>query len=163
MLGAPVMRLNRSGRHAMSRQFIDLARARTGTAALEFALVAPVLFLTVFGTFQFGITLNNYVMLTSATQSAARQLALSRGGTTPRTDAVNQLTASAANLNGTITVTTYINGTSCATDATCQLAMATAQGQPAMLTASFPCNLVIYGHDYLPGCTLNTKTTERIE
>jgi len=163
MLGALLKCLNLSGRHAMSRQFIDLLRERTGTAALEFALVAPILFITVFGTFQFGITLNNYVMLTSATQSAARQLALSRGGTTPRSDAVNQLIASAANLKGSITVTTAINGTSCTTDATCQTAMATAQGQPAMLTASYPCNLVIYGHNYLPGCTLTSQTTERIE
>jgi Flp pilus assembly protein TadG len=163
MLGALLTCLNLSGRHAMSRQFIDLLRERTGTAALEFALVAPVLFMTVFGTFQIGITLNNYVILTNATQSAARQLALSRGGTTPRSDAVNQLKASAATLTGSITVTTSINGTSCTTDAACQTAMATAQGQPAMLTASYPCNLVIYGHDYLPGCTLNSQTTERVE
>jgi Flp pilus assembly protein TadG len=166
MLGALLKCLNLSGRHAMSRQFIDLLRERTGTAALEFALVAPVLFMTVFGTFQFGITLNNYVILTSATQSAARQLALSRGGATPWTDAVNQLKASAANLTGSlITPTVTINGgiLPCTNDATCQTAMATAQGQPAMLTASYPCNLVIYGHDYLPGCTLTSQTTERIE
>jgi Flp pilus assembly protein TadG len=147
----------------MSHRFIDLARERAGTAALEFALVAPLLFLTLLGTFQFGITLNNYVMLTSATQSAARQFAVSRGGTTSRTDAVNQLRASATNLTGTITIATYVGGTLCATDALCKTAMDSAQGQPAMLSASYPCSLVIYGHDYLPNCTLTSQTTERIE
>jgi Flp pilus assembly protein TadG len=158
-----VKRLNNLANRAMSHWFIGLAKERTGTAAIEFALVAPVLFLTLLGTFQFGITLNNYVMLTSATQSAARQFAVSRGGTTSRTDAVNQLIASAANLNGTITITTSVNGALCTTDALCKTAMDSAQGQPAMLTATYPCSLVIYGHDYLPNCTLNSQTTERIE
>ena len=49
-------------------------------------------------TFQFGITLNNYQMVTGAAMTATRQFALSRGSSTPRTDAVNQVYNSAPNL-----------------------------------------------------------------
>ena len=64
----------------------------------EFALVAPVLFLLVLGMCQFGITLNQYLTLTNAVRSGARQLSISRGGATPWTDTLNQIYGSAPNL-----------------------------------------------------------------
>jgi Flp pilus assembly pilin Flp len=61
---------------AGSRQsfFALFHRDPRGTAAVEFALIAPVLFLLILGITQFGITLNDYEMLTGGTEAAARQL-----------------------------------------------------------------------------------------
>ena len=58
--------------------FTLFRRDKRGTAALEFALVAPVLFMLILGITQFGITLNNYEMLTGGTEAAARQFSMSR-------------------------------------------------------------------------------------
>jgi Flp pilus assembly protein TadG len=152
------------GGRAVSCRIFNLARARTGTAALEFALVAPVLFLLVLGIFQLGITLNNYQMVTGAARSAARQFALSRGTGTPKTDTVNQVYGSAPTLTpASFTITMSVNGVPCATDPSCQTALSTTQGQPAAVTVSYPCSLVIYGRDYAPNCNLVSTTTERIE
>ena len=54
---------------AGSRQsfFALFHRDHRGTAAVEFALIAPILFLLILGITQFGITLNNYEMLTGGT------------------------------------------------------------------------------------------------
>src|ERR1700737_2465580 len=46
-----------------------VVRARAGTAAVEFALVAPMLLLLVLGMCQFGLTLNQYLTLTNAVRS----------------------------------------------------------------------------------------------
>ena len=74
---------------AMIRRLFDLATGRQGTVTIEFAVIAPVLLLLVFGTFQFGIVISNYVLLTNAVGAGARQLSLSRGDSTPYTDTVS--------------------------------------------------------------------------
>lgn len=102
-------------------------REQAGTAAVEFALVAPALLLLVLGMCQFGITLNQYLTLTNAVRSGARQLSISRGSATPRTDTVNQIYNSAPNLTqASLTITTSVNGTACATDTACQTALGAA-------------------------------------
>jgi Flp pilus assembly protein TadG len=45
----------------------------------EFALVAPMLIVLVFGIVQFGIAFNNYLTLTDAARAAARKGVVSRG------------------------------------------------------------------------------------
>ena len=57
-----------------------IARDTAGTSAIEFAFIAPLLMLLALGTVQFGLTLNNYIRLTEAVRTGARQLAVSRGG-----------------------------------------------------------------------------------
>jgi Flp pilus assembly protein TadG len=142
----------------------DKARDRAGAAAVEFALVAPFLLLLVMGTAQFGITLNNYLVLTNAVSAAARQLAISRSAATPRTSAVNRLYGAAANLTqSSLTITISVNGTACATDTTCATALLSNTGNPANVAASYPCDLKVMGIDFSPGCRLSSTTTERIE
>jgi Flp pilus assembly protein TadG len=54
-------------------RFLDgLARARQGTTAIEFAMVAPVLFLIIFGGVEFGQLLWTQSALHYAVQQAAR-------------------------------------------------------------------------------------------
>jgi Flp pilus assembly protein TadG len=140
----------------------DVERQRTGTAAVEFALVAPMLLLLVLGMCQFGITLNQYLTLTNAVRSGARQLSMSRGDATPHTDTINQIYGSAPNLTqASFTISLLINGTPCTTDAGCVTALAA--GLPATVTASYPCSLAFFGDNFAPICTLSSQTTERVE
>ena len=59
----------------LKRAFARLrARARSGTAAIEFALVAPVFFLMLFGTIETGIIYFAGTALQNATDDAARMV-----------------------------------------------------------------------------------------
>jgi len=142
--------------------------AERGQALVEFAVVLPVFMIVLFGTFQFGLTLNNYVVLTEAVRAGGRQFALSRGITTGRTDTVTRVSGGAAllvpvNCSGTgLCITTSVNGVTCATDATCLAALATAAN--ATVQATYPCSLVVYAINFKPGgCTLTSVMTERVE
>jgi Flp pilus assembly protein TadG len=72
-----------------------------GQTMVEFAIVLPVLCLLLFGAIQFGILFNNYVTLTDAVRAGARKAAVSRQitGTTPRQACIDQIRASAADLD----------------------------------------------------------------
>jgi Flp pilus assembly protein TadG len=133
-----------------------------GTASIEFALIAPMLLLLVLGMCQFGITLNQYLTLTYAVSSGARQLSMSRGDATPRTDTINLIYSSAPNLTeASFTITTSVNGTACTTDTTCKAALAA--GVPTTVTASYPCSLAFFGYNFASVCTLSSQTTDRVE
>jgi Flp pilus assembly protein TadG len=97
-----VTRISRIGSSAVlapgMRLLSAIARDTAGTSAVEFAFVAPVLMLLALGTMQFGLTINNYIMLTEAVRTGTRQLAVSRGAGSPYTDTVNQIYRSAPNL-----------------------------------------------------------------
>lgn len=140
------------------RRFLD----NSGVAAIEFAFLAPVLLLLVAGACQFSLALGNYITLENAVHAGARQLSISRGDATPLTDTQSQFSAASGTLNASnITATYLVNGTACSTDAACGAALAA--GLPASVSASYPCNLVVMGHDFAPGCTLTVATTERVE
>jgi Flp pilus assembly protein TadG len=148
----------------MLRRLTVLRRDAAGTAIIEFAIALPVLLLAVLGTFQFGLTLNNYLMLTDAVRVGARQLALSRGSSTPKTDTVNGIYNSAPNLTqANVTVTLTVNGATCNSDAGCQTLLTSAEGQSASVSATYPCSLQVMNYDFAPSCTLSAQTTERIE
>jgi Flp pilus assembly protein TadG len=157
-MGISVFRANRSLR--------DDCR---GTSALEFAFVAPVLFLILLGIIQFGLTINNYEMLTNGTQAAARQFSLSRGSTTPSSSATSAMYNAAPTLaQAQITLSLVVNGTQCSTggtagDAACQTALTAAQGKAATVTGSYPCSLAFYGYDFAPNCLLTSTVTESVE
>jgi hypothetical protein len=75
---APMPRPRHQGpsrRFAGSRR---LARSERGTALVEFALVAPLLFLIVFGIIEFGLILNAYNQLTQLAGQGARAAAVNR-------------------------------------------------------------------------------------
>jgi len=55
-----------------------LARSERGTAVVEFALVAPLLFLIVFGIIEFGRILNGYNQLTQLAGQGARAATVNR-------------------------------------------------------------------------------------
>jgi Flp pilus assembly protein TadG len=88
-----------------------------GQTLAEMALVTPILLAVLTGIFSFGIVLNQYLVLTNATNAGARAFALSRSGSAslaPSKDpcmyAISTITASStvmktSSLNFTITYT----------------------------------------------------------
>lgn len=66
-----------------------LGPAEDGQSMVEFALVVPLLLLVLTGIFSFGIIFNQYEVLTSATNSAARAFAVSAGSDGLQSEAPN--------------------------------------------------------------------------
>jgi len=133
-----------------------------GMAAVEFALVAPMLMLAIVGICQFGITMNQYLTLADSVRTGARQFALSRGDSTPYTDTINLMYSSAPQLTeASLTITLSVNGTACASDSACGSALTA--GVPSTVAATYPCSLAVYGYNFAPSCTLVAQTTERVE
>ena len=147
---------------AFPKRAISRFSADSGTAAIEFAFLAPVLFLIIAGACQFTMVLSNYVTLENAVHVGARAMAISRGDSTPVTDTKTQIYASAGALNqSNIQISYSVNGTTCSTDASCGPAMAA--GVPTSVSATYPCSLVVMGHNFGPSCSLSVSTTERVE
>ncbi|HWE48093.1 MAG TPA: TadE/TadG family type IV pilus assembly protein [Caulobacteraceae bacterium] len=142
----------------------SFTRDDSGATAVEFALIVPFLLMLCVGTFQFGITINNYLELTDGVRAGGRQFAISRSSATPYSTSVAQVKSSAANLTAAnVTVTTKINGTACASDATCSTALNAAAGGTATTIATYPCNLTVMGVNFAPSCTLTSTTSDMIE
>lgn len=70
-----------------------------GQTMVEFALVAPILALLLFGVIQFGIAFNSYVTITDAARAGARKAAVSRQASCPTCEAIDAVKASAQNLD----------------------------------------------------------------
>ncbi len=120
---------------------------RKGTAALEFALVGPVLLTILIGMFLCGIAVTNYMTLTTAANQGAQVLALSRGAAAPYSIAATAINGAAISLTtARITTTMTVNGTAC-TSSSCIISSGAA-GHNAVVTLNYPCNLVIYGVNY---------------
>jgi Flp pilus assembly protein TadG len=142
-----------------------LGRNREGATAVEFALLAPALCMLLMGIVQFGLAFNNYITLNQAVTAGGRQFSLSRGSSTPRSSTVSLVQSAAVNLTvANITITTTVNGAACSTDSACQTALSANAKQPGSVSATYPCDLTIFGTNFAPnGCTLSSSTTERIE
>jgi Flp pilus assembly protein TadG len=147
------------------------ASREEGSALIEMALVIPMLMLIVTAIFAFGIGLNNYLELTDAVSTAARQMAISRGQTTdPCAQAVTTIEKAAPQLKpASLTFSFVLNGapysgTSCSSTTTATGAAGNlVQGASAQMTVTYPCNLAVYGKNYSPGCTLVAQTTELVQ
>src|SRR6476660_3038918 len=143
-------------------------RVEQGQALVEFAMVIPLLALIVLGVVKFGALYTNYTQLIDAARSSARQFAIERGQADPCGDTVSRLAAGAGSLTtsditaqltvvGDSNIYTYSSGSS---SGTCPTRVA---GSAATVNVSYPCDLQILGINCLPGCTLRTTATERIE
>jgi Flp pilus assembly protein TadG len=147
----------------MRSLFCGMLKNDRGVSAIEFAIIAPVLLMIVTGIFKFGVAMNQYMTLTNAVAQGALTLALSRGTTTPYSSMTAAITAAAPGLaSAQTTITVKINGTACTSDATCVALMVA--GQPALVKATYPCNLTVMGVNYAPsGCSLKAQTAQMIQ
>jgi Flp pilus assembly protein TadG len=135
-----------------------------GVSAIEFAFIAPVMLTIMMGIFQFGVAMNHYLNLTNAVAQGALTLALSRGTTTPYTTMKTAINSAAPSLlPAQTTITVSINGSTCTDNATCSPKLVA--GQPAVVTATYPCNLTVMGVNYAPGgtCTLRAQISQMIQ
>ena len=157
--------------HSALSKIKRILRSEDGQSLVEFALCLPVLLLIVTGIFTFGIAMNNYLMLTDATNVGARQLAISRmQNTDPCATTAAIVSAAAPNLvPANFTFALVLNGntytgTSCSSASyTTGAAGDMKQGGSAKLTVTYPCTLQVYGMSYVPGCTLKAQTTELVQ
>ena len=116
----------------------------------------------------FGIALHSYLELTNAVSIGARLLAISRGQTTnPCATTATAVYHAAPLLNpANLTFTLVLNGTtypgaSCSSpNTTTGAAGNLVQGSDATVTATYPCNLKVFGYNYAPSCIMTARTTE---
>jgi Flp pilus assembly protein TadG len=133
-----------------------MQRTRTnesGQALVEFALVAPVLFLILFAIIQFGIAFMHSVALTDAVRAGARKAAVSRTATDPSAAATNAVLGAATDLDKS----TLQGGISVDPGASGWVA-----GGTVTVSAQYPYQVNILGIVVASGY-LHSTTTERIE
>jgi Flp pilus assembly protein TadG len=95
----------------ISRRRRKLGKDQEGAAAVEFALVATVLLLIVFGIIEFGIWLSQYEAMASAAREGAR-IAAVRGDSTQVQNAITQAASPYTVSNGP-TISVAGGGTQC--------------------------------------------------
>lgn len=119
---------------------------------MEFALVAPLLFLLVFGMIEYGRMVMVQQILTNASREGARMGVLDGTTTADVTNSVNSYLASASIQSATVTVTP--NPPSSA-----------GFGEPVTVTVSVPFNQVSWlpAPLFLNGTTLSSQTVMRRE
>jgi Flp pilus assembly protein TadG len=141
----------------MRPRLFDAFRDHTGSALVEFAVVLPVLMFLILGLAQFGLIFYNYILVTNAAATGARQLSISRWDSNAYTDTVSAIDNSAAGLSG-LTITLSVDGTACASNSACYDALqsaplpsSTATPWPSSVTVSFACN----GNSLMPTSLIN--------
>lgn len=142
---------------------MSVLRDTRGVTAIEFAIVAPILLAMVFGILQFGIAMNHHMVLTNAAAKGAMTFALSRGTSTPYATTTAAIASAAPSLTaGQISITVKVNGVACTSDASCSSILVS--GQPALVKATYPCDLTVMGVNYAPnGCTLKAETAQLVQ
>jgi Flp pilus assembly protein TadG len=140
----------------MIRRSLEVARDDTGAVLVEFTILSPVLLLMLLGVLQFGLLYYYRISVTTAAVVGARMLSVYRSDPTalPYSDTVAAIQNASSNLNAsklTITLATY-NGAAwiaCNADTSCSNLMGNARGsptvapQPARVTVSYPCPILI--------------------
>jgi Flp pilus assembly protein TadG len=127
----------RLSRRVHEREAVMTHKKQQGIAAVEFALLVPVLLVIALGLAQFGWLLGNYVMVANAASAGARYFASQRGTTTPYSGTQTQVQTSAAVLNtGNLSITATVNGGNCTSDAACAADLTSAASGSAVATAA---------------------------
>jgi len=156
-----------------------------GGSLVEFALVLPMVMILITGMASFGLLLNNYIMLSHATDVGARYIAVnngnfSNGASNPCALAATQIqnaagTLAASSLSYSITFTSasgssysaftssngsssFGTGSSCGTTGTAEMA----SGGTVTISVQYPAALFVYG--WTPSnINLVNTTTEMIQ
>ncbi|HZQ16789.1 MAG TPA: TadE/TadG family type IV pilus assembly protein [Gaiellaceae bacterium] len=127
-------------------------RNEKGQAMVEFAMVAPILFLILFAIFQYGIAFMHSVTLTDAVRAGARKAAVSRSAADPVGATKSAILGAASDLDTTtlssrITVTPNPGWQA---------------GGSVTVAATYPYTIKILGIVFASG-DLHSTTTERLE
>jgi Flp pilus assembly protein TadG len=125
-----------------------IVRREEGQALVEFALVAPILFLILFGIVQFGIAFKHSIALTDAVRAGARKATVSRTLADPTSATKSAVLNAASDLNPS-----KVNVT---------VASSWTPGANVTVTATYPYAINILGIVVASG-DLHSATTERVE
>ena len=127
-------------------------KKRLAAAAVEFAVVAPVFLLMVFGMIEYGRMVMVYQVITNASREGARVAVLDGASTASVTSAVNSYMTSAMITGQTVTVSP-------------NPPTSAAYGDPVTVTVSIPFSQVSWlpSPMYLGGKTLTSATVMRRE
>ena len=148
----------------------SFSQAEDGQALVELAICLPMLLLVVMGICTFGIAINNYISLTSATSSGTRALSVNRGNTSDPCQTLSSTVSSAApllksaSLSYSLTLTPYggaaatYTGTSCAGATSNLSASATAK-----VKVTYPCTLMVMNQNFAVNCTLTAMDAELVQ
>lgn len=171
MITSPLLRASRRRRaiRSLRRSFSEVLPLRrlldntAGVAAIEFAILSPVLLAFLLGMFSFGVAMKDYLILTRAAGQGALTFALSRGTATPYTTTQTAILAAAPTLTpSNILITVKIDNVACTSNAACTTALVA--GKSALVTATYPCTLSVMGINYKPGgCSLTSTTAQMIQ
>ena len=135
------------------RKHIPSLRSDRGQAAVEFALVAPVLIVLLLGIVQGGIAFNHYLAVTDAARAGARKAIVARFDGTTVTD-VQQVVQSAA---GGLDPAKLHVAVSDLTDPTF-----TTAGSTLTVTVTYPYSIRLLGWVVASG-DLTSTMTDRLE
>jgi Flp pilus assembly protein TadG len=156
---------------------LGIGKPESGQAVVEFALVLPMLLLILVAIIKFGLVYNNYIQLTNSVDTGARLFSEERGQAAPCTDAANEVVTAAGGLNlaslrismqdlniagAPYTVMGNDTSTPVAGSGTCPTTTMKA-GDPASVTATYPCDLKILAVNFSFGCTLSATATENTQ
>ena len=125
-------------------------RKSDGQAAVEMALILPILVVLVLAIAQFGIAFNNYLTLTDATRAGARKAAVSRFAGDGGTAAKALVMSDASSVPG-------VSATVTSSDPTWSV-----PGSDVVVTATAPYSINILGWVIKAG-NLTSTTTESLE
>jgi Flp pilus assembly protein TadG len=128
----------------------SIGRREEGQALVEFALVAPILFLILFGIVQFGIAFKHSIALTDAVRAGARKATVSRSLADPVSATESAVLGAASDLDPSqvkVKVTVPSGWT---------------PGANVTVTATYPYEINILGIVVASG-DLHSATTERVE
>jgi Flp pilus assembly protein TadG len=175
----PDRRAHPSGKDALVRRPARLDREEEGSSLVEMSVSLPIMLVLAMGMLTFGLALNNYLQLTMAVGNAVRQVAISQSLSSSDPCATGWSAISGTRLtSANIAVTyTFLSSTgsslasypfSAGATNTCTAAGNTTTGymnvgNSITVTATYPCDLTVYGVNYAPGCQLSASLTEAIQ
>jgi Flp pilus assembly protein TadG len=130
-----------------------LARSERGTAIVEFALIAPLLFLIVFGIIEFGRILNSYNQLTQLAGQGARAASVNRNpdgtaiaastGTVDNTDCGGKSYSIQCQLSKYYAKNDALSNVKVCIPNTAQNPFPTNSGQPVTVKVSYRYNFIV--------------------
>ena len=169
----------------VARRSVVGARREEGQAIVEFAFIFSMLAMLVLGIITFGITFYDQILLSNAASNAAQVVMAGSGVITDPCGSVNSaLAAAAPGLNNasvygsnplSFSISPYTNATTpntvgpytvafSGTAPSCTSAAANlTQYQQVVVTATYGCNLTVFGHNFAPSCKLTATTSEAVQ
>lgn len=145
-----------------------LAADTRGSVFVEATLVLPLVVIILAAIAEWGLTLYQYHILSSANGAAVRQLIINRGFPNPYNNVIDEFGTWAQNLNVTSSqVTVEIQNASnvftpCSTDAGCTTLLDAAEGKAARVTVDYPCEMQFTPQIASP-CPIQIRTIGLIE